>query len=259
MTTIRPISEDDLHAYVDHKLDSRRHAEVEAYLVGHPDMAQRVEDFARQRAMLRAALDPLVQEPLPARFNLSRMIEARRKPSATVWRLVAPAALLLVAGGASGWFGHAAMQAPRGGVAALAQEASDNYAVFTPDLLHPVELRAGDGADLANWVSKRLQHSVRVPNLASSGFRFMGGRLVATPHGPAGMFMYDDDKKSRLVMLMRAMAVEKDAPMSHYEKGAMTGLSWAQGGMGYSLVGEASLARLQPIANDIRKQVAPGG
>ena len=33
----RPITEDDLNAFVDQRLDSARHAEVEAYLEAHPE------------------------------------------------------------------------------------------------------------------------------------------------------------------------------------------------------------------------------
>ena len=43
--TNRPITEDDLHAYVDGVLEPEREAEVAAYLEGHPDMARRVSAF----------------------------------------------------------------------------------------------------------------------------------------------------------------------------------------------------------------------
>jgi anti-sigma factor RsiW len=208
--------------------------------------------------LLREMLEPIAEEPIPAQLNLGRMIEARRKPPATAWRSAAAAVLLLV-GGASGWFGHAALQAPSGGIAALAREASDTYAVYSADRVRPVEIRASDSADLVRWVSNRIQRPVMVPNLAGSGYRFMGGRLVATQHGPAGMFMYDDDKGTRLVMLMRPMAVEQDAAPSRYEKDGITSLAWAVGGMGYSLVGAAPFATLLPILDDIRKQAAQGG
>ena len=38
----RPITEDDLHAYVDQLLEPERRAEVMAYLDAHPDVARRV-------------------------------------------------------------------------------------------------------------------------------------------------------------------------------------------------------------------------
>ena len=38
----RPITEDDLHAYVDGALEPEREAEVAAYLEAHPNVARRV-------------------------------------------------------------------------------------------------------------------------------------------------------------------------------------------------------------------------
>ena len=49
----RPITEDDLHAYVDSALEPERRAEVASYLDDHPDVAKRVAAFAGQRELLR--------------------------------------------------------------------------------------------------------------------------------------------------------------------------------------------------------------
>jgi len=61
----RPITEDDLHAYVDQLLEPERRAEVAAYLDAHPDVAQRVAAFSDQRDLLRSALAPIADEPDP--------------------------------------------------------------------------------------------------------------------------------------------------------------------------------------------------
>src|SRR5262249_42647439 len=75
----RPITEDDLHAYVDRALEPERQAEVASYLTAHPDVAQRVAGFSDQRELLRTALAPIAEEPLPPELNLSRIIESRRQ------------------------------------------------------------------------------------------------------------------------------------------------------------------------------------
>jgi anti-sigma factor RsiW len=145
---------------------------------------------------------------------------------------------------------------PLQGVASLAQEAADNYAVYSPDHLHPVELRAAASNELVDWVSQRLGRRVSAPNLEGSGYRFMGGRVVATPHGPAALFMYDNDHGVRLVMLTRPMAVDQGAPMQPMSQGNISGFSWAVKGMGYSLVGPADSQTLHPIADEVRRQIA---
>jgi len=254
MTTDRPISEDDLHAYVDKALDTARHAEVEAYLEHHPEVARRVRGFASQREGLREAFAPIAQEPVPPELSLARLIDARRRPVTVSWRWATAAILLLALSGVGGWFGHGMVERTGGGIAALAREASDSYEVFAADHVHPVEVKAADRAELLSWVSGRLQHPITAPDLAASGYRFMGGRLVVTPHGPAALFMYDDDRGTRLVMLVRPMAVEKNSAMSQHVNGRVAGFAWSQNGIGYSLVGAAAPELLHPLADEIRRQ-----
>jgi anti-sigma factor RsiW len=108
------------------------------------------------------------------------------------------------------------------------------------------------------WVSDRLHRPVKVPDLATSGYRLMGGRLVATSHGPAAMFMYDDDRGSRIVVLTRPMSrADQNAPMTPQSQGDVGGFAWADDGVGYSLVGQAAPESLRPIANEVRRQARP--
>jgi anti-sigma factor RsiW len=253
----RPITEDDLHAYVDQALEPERRTEVAAYLGEHPDVAKRVGAFTDQRDALRAALAPIADEPLPAELNLSRIIEQRaRRPSMARWAMAA--VVLLSIGGFSGWTMRGELQSSPEGLAALAQEANVSYNVYAPDRIRPVEVRASDSAELVQWVSDRLHRPVKVPDLAGSGYRLMGGRLVATQHGPAAMFMYDDDHGTRLVVMTRPMtSVDQNAPMTAHSQGDVAGFAWADDGVGYSLVGHAASDSLRPIANEVRKQVRP--
>ena len=253
----RPITEDDLHAYVDHTLEPARRAEVATYLDGHPEVARRIADFSNQREILRAALAPIADEPIPAALNLSRIIESRRRRqrTSTRWAMAAMLLLSIGIGGLGGWAARGSLQSPPGGLVALAQEAADSYRVYAPDHVRPVELRASDSAQLVQWVSSRLRQQVKVPDLSTSGYRLMGGRLVATAHGPAAMFMYDDDHGSRIVVLTRAMSsADQDAPMTDHSKGDIAGFAWADGGVGYSLVGPGAAETLRPVANEVRRQ-----
>jgi anti-sigma factor RsiW len=248
----RPITEDDLHAYVDQLLEPERRAEVTAYLEAHPDVGRRVAGFSDQRALLRSALAPIADEPLPAELNLSRIIEGRRRHLSSWW--AAAAMLLIGIGGIGGWVARGSMPMSSNGLAALEQEAADSFKVYAPDRLRPVEVRASEGMQLEQWLSNRLKQPIKVPDLTTSGYRLMGGRLIATSHGPAAMFMYDDNRDDRLVVLARPMAVELDAPMKPQSRSDVAGFSWADGGMGYSLVGRPATESLRPIANEVRKQ-----
>jgi anti-sigma factor RsiW len=249
----RPITEDDLHAYVDQLLEPERRAHVAAYLGAHPDVARRVAIFSDQRDHLRKALAPIADEPLPAKFNLSRIMEnGRQRASPLSW--VVAAMLLISIGGASGWLARGWIPASPNGLAALAQEATDSFKVYASDRVRPVEIRASEGSQLVQWLSNRLNQPVRVPDLTTAGYRLMGGRLIATSHGPAAMFMYDDDHGDRVVVLTRPMAVDKNAPMTPQSREDVAGFTWADGGMGYSLVGRSAVEALRPIANEVRRQ-----
>jgi len=161
----------------------------------------------------------------------------------------------LSVGGLGGWSVRGALEASPGGLVALAQEATASYNVYAPDHVRPVEVRASDSAQLVQWVSDRLHRPVKVPDLAASGYRLMGGRVVATQHGPAAMFMYDDDHGSRLVVLTRSMSsADQNAPMTRQSRGDVGGFAWADDGVGYSLVGRVAPESLRPIANEVRKQ-----
>jgi anti-sigma factor RsiW len=163
--------------------------------------------------------------------------------------------LLLSIGGLGGWAVRGALEVSPGGLVALAQEATASYNVYAPDRVRPVEVRASDSGQLVQWVSDRLHRPVKVPDLTTSGYRLMGGRLVATSHGPAAMFMYDDDRGSRIVVLTRPMSsADRDAPMTPRSQGDVGGFAWADDGVGYSLVGQAAPESLRPIANEVRRQ-----
>src|SRR5258706_10251838 len=74
-----PITEDDLHGFVDHLLDSARRSEVQTYLDAHPEIAARIATFSRQREALRAAAAPTFEK---CRWTL-RMSVYRGRPEVT--------------------------------------------------------------------------------------------------------------------------------------------------------------------------------
>jgi anti-sigma factor RsiW len=256
VTVSHLITEDDLHGFVDHLLDSERRSEVEAYLDAHPEIAARIAAFSRQREAVRAAAAPIADEPIPPQLNLRHVMEARRRSQAWSWRSMAASVLLLVIGGVGGWsLRGTSIEPPEiSGIAALAQEANYTFDVYGVDHSHPVEFGPTDKAELVSWIASRIGRTVSVPDLTASGYAFMGGRLVATPHGAAGLLMYSNARGQRLAMLVRPMAIDKDTRMSEHSYGDIHGFTWASNGTGFSLVGPAPADLLHPIANEVRRQ-----
>lgn len=259
MNTSRPVTEDELQSYVDNALDAFRRGEVEAWLAENPDAARRVDGFIAQRALLRGVLGPIAEEEVPERLRPEAVLARVTAPqpvAASRWSpwQAAAAVLLLLTGGAMGWFGHDMTVRPAPGTS-IAEEALASLDVYGSDAVRPVEIWATNRADLLKWLSKRLGQPVSAPDLSGSGYKFLGGRLVATQHGPAGLFLYDNGSGARVAMLVRPMGGPKDMPMTEHQDGGQAGYVWAQNGLGYSVVGSAPPDILHPLANEARRQM----
>ena len=254
------LSEDDMHAYVDDALTGDRRLEIERIFATDPVAARRVAALKAQRTALREALAPIAAEPMPPGLDLAHLLaERRRAPPPVSWsfrvRRVGAAVVILCIGGAAGWVLRGASAPPTSGLAALGYDASIMYAAYAPDDLHPVEFRADDKAELLRWIGARLHRRVIAPDLTASGFRFMGGRLLPTPQGPAGMFMYDDDHGARICIFLRPMDSTATMAMTQDDRGVTKGFTWSAQGMGYGIVGPAAADNLHPIANEARRQM----
>lgn len=250
----RPIGEEELHAYVDDRLGPERQPAILRYLQEHPDVAQRVAAYRAQREALRAAFDAVAAEPIPSRLDLQRLIQDRLGRRRASWRIAATVVLTFGLGGAGGWFLHGALQPPTSSLTLLTQEAVANHVVYTADRRRPTELGAEQRDDLARWVSNRLNHTVAPPDLSAAGYRYMGGRLAATPDGPAGLFMYDDTQGLRLTVFVMPMGSAGSAPLQHVDFAHVDGCAWIDKGVGYTVVGKLPPAELRRLAEQVRQQ-----
>ena len=256
----RPIAEEELHAYVDERLEPARRLEVERYLADQPELSRRVAAYRAQRDGLRAALDSFADEPIPPELNLSRLLEARLRQQHGWWRIAAAAVLCLGLGGAAGWYlGSPAHQTrTEAAVVLLQQQAMASHTVYAADRRHPIEVTAAESEHLSQWLSNRLHRSVTPPDLSAAGYRLLGGRLLATEHGgAAALFVYDDAQGNRLSVLMRPMAPELQAAHADISQGEVNGCTWIVKGIGYAVVAAAPDATLDRVADQISRQ-APG-
>ena len=250
------ILEDDLHAFVDDALDAEGRRKVQDYLDHHAEAAAWVAGLVAQRQALRAAFAGIADEPMPSRLNLRRLVEEHRAANDRTgqWRIAAAVVVALGLGGAGGWLARGGAGENAAGIASLAREANASYATYAFDATRPIEIDGAHKAQLVSWVSARLQRPVAVPDLQPAGYRLVGGRLVATEHGPAALFLYDDAQGTRLAVMMRPMTIERDTPTMQRNDGPYGGWSWADKGLGYSIVGNGRGADLHPLADEVRSQ-----
>ncbi len=257
-----PVREEDLHAYVDGALSAPRQAEVETWLEAHPEHRERIAAYVRQREQIQAAFAHVLEEPTPTRlgrFSLMGQGRARIFGRMGGRDLAAAVAAALLVGGAAGWGLHGWTNPQQRGIAALAHEAAATYAVYAPDTTRAIELPASDSARLNLWISSRIGRDIRAPDLEASGFRLLGGRLAATPHGPAGLFLYEDSRQVRIAILARPMDIDQTAPMRRHSIAETEGMAWADDGLGFSMVGPPALNReLVSLAREARRQTLAG-
>lgn len=251
----RPICEDDLMAFVDGALDEERRVDVEKFLESNPEAMSQVFAYRSQSAMLRNALEHVSNEPVPTRLNIRNIVEGRRKKAWSTWQVAAAATVFLAIGATSGWITRDLMSTPSAGIGALAMEASASYRAFAADVVRPVEFRSEAPADIASLASTIIGAPTAVPDLSSDGFRLMGGRVIPTTHGSGFMWMYDNDRGTRLVMMTRRMDVDRDSSMKSTSRGDINAWSWSKAGVGYSIVGSESPDTLKTIADAANRQL----
>jgi len=63
---VKPVTEAELHTYIDGALSEGARAEVEAWLVSHPEDAERLRRVRRAKRPAPFALQPVLDEPVPA-------------------------------------------------------------------------------------------------------------------------------------------------------------------------------------------------
>jgi anti-sigma factor RsiW len=250
----RPIAEEELHAYIDGQLDADRRSAVQRYLQDHPDVARQVAAWGTQREGLRAAFAPFAVEPIPPRLGLERLVQQRLGRQGQAWRAAAAVVLAFGLGSAGGWFLRGGMQPSDAAFTLLAQQAVANHVVYTADLRRPTELGAQQRDDLARWVSNRLNHVVAPPDLSAEGFSYMGGRLAATPDGPAGLFMYDGPQGVRLTVFVLPLHTAPSQPIQHIDYDHVDGCAWIEKGVGYTVVGKLPPAELRRLAEVVQRQ-----
>jgi anti-sigma factor RsiW len=258
----KPLSADELHAYVDDRLDAARRQQVERLLDSRHDLAREVAAYRAQRDALRSALAAPATEPVPPDLNLSRLVETRLRRRPPWWRLAATIALCLGLGGATGWYFGSAPRQDRTelAVSLLQQQAMASHTVYAADPRHPIEMAASDSATLAQWLSNRLHRSVVPPDLSGLGYKLLGGRLLATEHGGASaLFVYQDASGTRLSLLLRPMAPELRADRADISHGSVNGCTWIANGMGYAVVASESDDALDQIADRINGETGKGG
>ncbi|HXF65903.1 MAG TPA: anti-sigma factor [Burkholderiales bacterium] len=249
-----PITEADLHAYVDGRLPPARAAEVEAYLASRPEEAARVAAYREQILALHRQYDAVLEEPVPEHLARVRAPQWARR----ALRYGAAAAWIAL-GGALGWQLHAYFAgSERTESANWARRAAIAHAVYSPEVRHPVEVTAAEEAHLVRWLSKRLGAPLKVPQLGAVGYELVGGRLLPGERGPVAQFMYQDARGRRLTLYVRVNPDDSRETAFRYAQEHGVGVFyWLDRKLGYALSGEVDKQELLSVATAVYQQLNP--
>ena len=246
---MKPVTEVELHTYVDGELSEDARVQVEAWLRAHPEDAERVRAYAEQNALLRSLYNPVLDEPVPAALIAVR-------PWA--WRRYAAAAAIFALGIGLGWLVRGQFVPAQGGPASFARQAAMAHAVYAPEVRHPVEVTANEEQHLVGWLSKRLGTTLKAPHLAPLGYELVGGRLLSGPQGPVAHFMYQDSRGQRLTLYVsRQRGEPRDTAFRFSQEDRVSVFYWVDGNFGYALSGEVKKDQLLQVAEVVYKQLNP--
>lgn len=284
-----PVTEADLHAYVDGVLPATRDAEIAAYLQARPDELQRLQAYRAQNAALRALFNPVLDEALPDALlgSLNQLNQHKQQnqhqahahaqavaaPSAVAaswgWQRLAAGLAIAFVSGSAGWMLHGqsdnGMQVAHNSrpalpavqkVSGLAHQAAIAHVVYSPDVRRPVEIGADQEDQLVAWLSKRIGNQIRPPKLGKLGYELIGGRLLPGESGPVAQFMYHDTTGQRLTLYVSTEQVHnKDTGFKFAQEGPVNVFYWIDGKFGYALSAGINKGELARIATAVYEQL----
>ena len=249
-----PVTEDELHAYVDNELPGERRADVEAWLAGHPDDAERVQSWRAMAEALHARYDQVANEPVPRRLDLERLGQQPRK---WLYGAVAASLIAFAAGGGVGWLAHGAAAKPSV-FQSFTLDALDAHRLYVVEVRHPVEVPGSERAHLQQWLTKRCGWDVRAPELSAAGLKLVGGRLLPGPTGPASFLMYESTSGERFTVYTAKTSTET-TQMRYTRQDNEGALFWADRGVGYVVSGGTDRERLAQVARAVYDQAEKSG
>lgn len=248
-----PVTDDELHAYVDGELPSDRISAVEDWLASRPDDAARVAAWRVQADAIRARFGKTAHETIPARLKIEALLRAGRG-----WRAIAAAVIAgaFLVGGVAGWMARSTTEvvAAAGDPADdLAQRALAAHKLYIGEIRHPIEVGASE-THLTPWLSRRLGTTLRVPDFSAFDLKLLGGRLLPGEAGPAAMLMFENGSGDRITFYVSKLEHPQMA-FRYYTSDHVAAIRWVVGDYGYVVSGPAEKMRLKELARAAFEQL----
>ncbi len=250
MTPKIPLTEDQLIAYFEGNLPASAAAAVAAQVADDPGARSLLADWQAQNDTLAALYAPLRNEPVPARLTdvitAARAGHGPRLSGPPVWQVAASVAILVI-GIVGGWIARdLSVISPQ--TQSLTTAAVMAHQTFVGEVKRPVEVLASDATQMNRWMSKRLGRDMRPPDLASAGFALLGGRIVPSPMGVAGLYMYENAEGQRVTLYIVPQGSAETMAFQFAQSGTTQSFSWMDNNLSCAVVGDIPRDALRGIA-----------
>jgi anti-sigma factor RsiW len=273
-----------LVAYLDGELEDAERAEVERWLDREPMLRERVARLGESTALVKAAFDEDLREPVPEKLIAAargeevaaagdNVVAFRAKPKPPLhrrWWVTVPAAASLfglMIGAGVGYWGIGGPSTTTQTASATSQPGAwlDNARVY-----HDMwtSTAAGESAfvdvppnndqgEVTTKVSQRLGQTLpKIPDLKPWGLSFKGVRYLAIEGRTAAQLFYSTENKAigPLTIIVAQTTRPESAP-TFVHRDDVNMLYWRRGGRAYALVGNIDKGWLWGLANDIGWQL----
>jgi len=244
------VTEGELHVYVDGALPEDRREAVEQWLANHPEDAARVAAWRAQAEAIRARFGGVINEPVPDRLKLDRILRTGRS-----WGALAAAAAIVafVVGSTAGWVARGASAAAPNESEVFANEAIGAHRLYIGEVRHPIEVKAEEG-HLLPWLSRRVGTLLRAPDLGAFDLKLLGGRLLPGVNAPAALFMYESGSGERVTIYV-SRTTEPRTSFRYKVTDKFGALRWSEAGYGWVVSGPDDKPRLKLIAESMYEQL----
>jgi anti-sigma factor RsiW len=104
------------------------------------------------------------------------------------------------------------------------------------------------------WLSKRLNYQLRVPNLEEIGLKLVGARLLPGPTGPAAFFMYEGTSGERFTLYCGTTNAQQTAMRFHGSE-RTAAFYWVDRDLAYVMSGPPVREQLLKVAQAAYDQI----
>jgi anti-sigma factor RsiW len=267
-----PVSEADLHGFVDGGLDRGRREAVEALLAASPADAERVGTWRRQNERIRAAFASMEAAPLPWASPLApgahgeaataraagRSRQGGFRGQSHAWRErwfarligIAFTGGVLLAAGANYFTNH--VEAPDG----ARLSSSEAFSAQVISALRAFDPPPNTAGLLAREQAREPNLAAPVlPNLALDGLKLAGVRAIADGQGQMLCLFYARQNAGTLALCVEKTPGPSETAARVSGTFPSAAISWRQQGADYAVAGALPEPELRSLADAVRAQV----